>query len=210
MHPFAAIARRSLVLLTAAFVMASALLAIELAGPDALHAQSALAPRVGRLLLATEGMGDPRFRQTVILLVRHDKGGTMGLVLNRPMVDIPYRLPSLLADKLDLLYHGGPVNAFTPTALLQSDTPPPQATRVTGNVYLVGLGPVADHLAEDPRPDERLRVYMGSAGWAPGQLAGEIARGAWQVVPGSRQDVFDPDPNGLWERLIETGKIITI
>ncbi len=38
----------------------------------------------GHLLIATAGLLDPDFARTVLLVLEHDKGGAMGLVLNRP------------------------------------------------------------------------------------------------------------------------------
>src|SRR5260221_12714533 len=38
----------------------------------------------GQLLIAAPTMGDPRFAQTVILMVRHDRSGALGIVINRP------------------------------------------------------------------------------------------------------------------------------
>ena len=46
-----------------------------------------------------------------------------------------------------------------------------------------------------------LRMYAGHAAWAPGQLAAEIAEGAWNVVPGSSEQVFSRDPLDLWRDL---------
>ena len=48
--------------------------------------QSSLA---GQLLIAAPTMGDPRFVQTVILMVRHDHSGAMGIVVNRPLGERP-------------------------------------------------------------------------------------------------------------------------
>ena len=39
----------------------------------------------GQLLIAAPTIGDPRFFHTVILMVRHDKGGALGIVINRPV-----------------------------------------------------------------------------------------------------------------------------
>ncbi|MBV8167418.1 MAG: YqgE/AlgH family protein, partial [Alphaproteobacteria bacterium] len=39
----------------------------------------------GQLLIATPQMGDPRFAHTVILMVRHEAAGALGIVLNRPV-----------------------------------------------------------------------------------------------------------------------------
>ncbi|HEX3413704.1 MAG TPA: YqgE/AlgH family protein, partial [Stellaceae bacterium] len=39
----------------------------------------------GQLLIAAPTIGDPRFAHTVILMVRHDKEGALGIVINRPV-----------------------------------------------------------------------------------------------------------------------------
>jgi Uncharacterized ACR, COG1678 len=43
----------------------------------------------GQLLIASPTMGDPRFLQTVILMVQHDRNGALGIVINRPLGDRP-------------------------------------------------------------------------------------------------------------------------
>ena len=73
---------------------------------------------------------------------------------------------------------------------------------------LVGVrGPVAlVDLDGDPEPlTERLRglrVFAGYSGWDAGQLAAEIGRGDWIVVPALPDDVLaGHDPN-LWGRVL--------
>src|ERR1700688_4491331 len=43
----------------------------------------------GQLLVATPDMGDPRFARAVILIVRHDRTGAFGIVINRPLGEGP-------------------------------------------------------------------------------------------------------------------------
>ncbi len=45
-------------------------------------------PERGRLLVAAPSLSDPNFFRTVVLLLAHDGGGALGVVLNRPS-DIP-------------------------------------------------------------------------------------------------------------------------
>ena len=47
-----------------------------------------------------------------------------------------------------------------------------------------------------------MRIYVGYAGWAGGQLEDEIDEGAWYVVPAEPADVFDTDPEHLWRRVL--------
>ena len=39
----------------------------------------------GQLLIAAPTIGDPRFAHSVILVIRHDKTGAFGIVINRPV-----------------------------------------------------------------------------------------------------------------------------
>jgi putative transcriptional regulator len=52
---------------------------------------------IGQFLIATPEMGDPRFRETVILMVRHGPEGAFGLVINRQIGERP------LAELLDAI-----------------------------------------------------------------------------------------------------------
>jgi putative transcriptional regulator len=47
-----------------------------------------------------------------------------------------------------------------------------------------------------------LRVFAGYAGWAAGQLEGEIAQGAWYVVDALPADTFNDVPDRLWSDVL--------
>src|ERR1700742_3526114 len=44
----------------------------------------------GQFLVAMPGMGDERFRETVIYIVGHSEDGAMGLVVNQPIEDMRF------------------------------------------------------------------------------------------------------------------------
>ena len=47
----------------------------------------------GQFLIAEPDMTDPNFEETVILMLEHDAGGALGLVINRPLASVaPSRL----------------------------------------------------------------------------------------------------------------------
>ena len=47
-----------------------------------------------------------------------------------------------------------------------------------------------------------LRIFAGYAGWSGGQLDDELEQGAWWVVPGTPADLFSPEPDDLWVRVL--------
>ena len=61
-------------------------------------------------------------------------------------------------------------------------------------------------LGRDPldlgAPLSDLRVFVGYAGWAPGQLEGELDQGAWFVVDLEHGDPFVPAPERLWRDVL--------
>ena len=172
-----------------------------------------LEPARGRLLVATPLLREPTFARTVVVLLEHDPDeGSFGVVLNRPLdVDGADVLPDVapLLTPPDTLFQGGPVSPTTAVALglltpAATNTAPATADEsgwapVTGPLVTVDLDHDADALAGALRA---LRVFVGYAGWAAGQLDGEIEEGAWFVVDGLPLDPFGADPGRLWSAVL--------
>ncbi|PNU19824.1 hypothetical protein C2E25_10345 [Geothermobacter hydrogeniphilus] len=163
----------------------------------------ALDPAPGRLLVARQGLKDPRFQKTVILLLRHDEQGSVGLILNRPTrFSLARSFPQF--DKVfsglrGALWLGGPVSSRSALVLLESDSPPPGSRPVFGRVHVTGVRQLVLWLQADHR-QERFRVYAGSAGWAPGQLEAELRRGDWDVAPATEETIFGRNPHRQWQQ----------
>jgi putative AlgH/UPF0301 family transcriptional regulator len=146
----------------------------------------------GSLLVAMPALSDPTFAGTVVYVLDHSDSGTLGVVLGRPsQVEIRDVLPGWcdLAVEPGVFHVGGPCETDTALCLATSrdGAPAPALRRVAGNVYLVDLD--SDPAELEGRLDG-LRVFAGYAGWSTGQLAAEIAEGAWACVPGRATDVL--------------------
>jgi putative transcriptional regulator len=144
------------------------------------------------------------FTESVVLLIRHEAGGSMGLIVNRP-TKVPVReAVKEMGEYSDLdlpLHFGGPVQTDGILALVRSAKPVGDATRVLPDVYLCAeVGPMKS-TAKRPEAAQRLRVYAGYAGWSPGQLEDEMRAGAWVVGPADAASVFSSDPGSLWPRV---------
>ena len=158
-----------------------------------------LAP--GTLLIASDRLGDPNFAESVVLIIRRDDDeGTLGLVLNRPAdVTLAKAFPHLHATS-DPVYEGGPVAPDAVQALLRSSSKPEDAELVVGNIYSVARKARLEKSIASRLPAADFRVYLGYAGWGPGQLENEIRQGAWSTAYGAKY-VFDGEPDSLWQRL---------
>lgn len=161
----------------------------------------------GSLLVASPGLLDPNFRRTVVFVIEHRGQGSLGVVLNRPS-DVAVRdvLPTWapLASLPHAVFLGGPVEGETALCLAAVRTGHNPAAvgglvTVRGPVALVDLGGDPSALTNRLRG---LRVFAGYSGWDAGQLADEIARGDWIVVPALPDDVLTPQEANLWGRVL--------
>ncbi|MDH4080866.1 MAG: YqgE/AlgH family protein [Nitrospira sp.] len=154
----------------------------------------------GVLLVASPSLDDPNFHHSVLLIIEHGKGGTVGLILNRPtdvlLSDVLQDLP-ILKRTTYRLFAGGPVGRTQMVLLFRLDAPYPDARLIFSRIY-VGTPRVLERIITQPKPTETFRAFAGFAGWAPGQLEQEMREGAWGVLPKHSFDIFDKDPATLW------------
>jgi len=156
----------------------------------------------GKLLVATDGVSGGAFAESVVLLLHHDESGALGLVVNRPTEAVPEEaLPELegLAGYQGALFWGGPVQMYTMRALLRTDSPPDNTIHIVDAVYLAHAD---EALLKSASNASVLRFYIGYAGWAPGQLEHELARGSWHVVTATEEHVFAENPDEVWQTLL--------
>lgn len=172
-----------------------------LAGLRAAPALADVRAAPGRLLVATDEVHGEIFARTVILLLHYDESGAMGLVVNRPTDVAPGEVlddPARLSGYRGTFFWGGPVEMAGLWALLRSPSPPAGATTIIDNVHLVSFDDAAGRLPADA---SNLRLYIGYAGWAPGQLDDELSTGSWDVQDASEKIVFAAEPLGVWQTL---------
>ena len=168
-----------------------------------------LAPRVraGTLLLANTDLLEPTFRRSVIYVVEHNDGGTLGVVLNRASETAVYNvLPqwAKLATKPKTMYIGGPVkrDAALCLATLRVGIDPsevPGLRHVQGRIVMVDLDADPDSIAPVV---EGVRIFAGYSGWTIGQLEGEIERDDWIVLSALPTDVLAEPKVDLWGRVL--------
>lgn len=159
----------------------------------------------GKLLVATPSTGGPIFRRSVVLMLQHDDDGAHGLVLNKPLGSGVERVLPGWQDHLSgpaVLFQGGPVGLDTALGLVCLPGEAPESLGIKRIFAAVGVVDL-DAPPELVVPEiAGLRIYAGYAGWAPGQLEGELEAGGWYVVPAESWDAFSPEPEHLWRVIL--------
>jgi putative transcriptional regulator len=158
------------------------------------------------LLVAMPQLMDSNFRRSVVLVTEHDETGTFGLVINRG-TDLDMQT---LCANLEMRWTGSPeepVNWGGPVSpdhgwVLVGEEPALDVSLVQVADGILFTSSPGDLQALADQPPERMRVFLGFSGWGPGQLADEIAAGAWLVAPADAEVVFDTPDDRVWERVL--------
>jgi putative transcriptional regulator len=161
----------------------------------------------GTLLVADRKLQDPNFVKSVIMIVNYDEHGAVGLVLNRQgEIPVSQLLTGVKSarDRKDTAFTGGPVEPKSVLALLRANKGPDGAQQIAGDVWAILDEDLLEQtLATHVGPD-KLRFYLGYAGWGPGQLEPEMDAGAWRLVHANSETVFDAEPESLWDRVVRS------
>jgi putative transcriptional regulator len=156
----------------------------------------------GHFLVASPHLSDPNFFRSVVLMIRHDEEGALGLLLNRPtentideiwkMLDAPHE-PSP-----EPIYLGGPVGG--PLMALHSLRSCSEAEVATG-VYFAAH---RDHLNKlVTQTSKKYRIFSGYSGWSAGQLERELEAGGWLTCKATKRLVFQPTDK-LWKEVMQS------
>jgi putative transcriptional regulator len=163
----------------------------------------------GQVLIAAPTIGDPRFYHSVILLIRDDKDGALGIVINRPVGErsIAALLKATGASSNGVegslqVFAGGPVEPQLGFVIHTADYRRAGTLEVDGRVAMTANPQILEDIGHHHGPKESLFAF-GYAGWGPGQLAAEMARHDWFTTPEEPKLIFDDDRAGLWSEAME-------
>ena len=167
----------------------------------------------GQLLVATPEMRDPRFVETVIYMVKHSSEGAFGLVINRPLAKGPvedllkgFGMDSSGAKGEIIVHYGGPVSPSAGFVLHSDDVLLEESAKVANGIAMTSDPKLIEAMAQGKGPRQSLFI-LGYAGWAPGQLEGELKAGSWFVVSGDKALIFGQDADRKWRQAMDKRKI---
>lgn len=184
-----------------AFAMGALCAFVLLSGSSDASSAADANPMTAIMLVARPSVGDPYFAHSVVLVMNNLAAAPVGIIVNRPTSLavaklFPHR--KRLAKLPAHLYFGGPVDLDTVWFLFRADRRPPHAVRAFRGVYLSADSRLLVRLLKRDKPMKGLRVFVGHAGWAPGQLQAEIGRGDWKLERAVPQAIFGGKMDRPW------------
>ncbi len=157
-------------------------------------------------LIAMPLLNDFNFTRAVVYVCAHTENGAMGVIVNRPILEI--NLGEVMAQ-MDIkvtheevneepVFLGGPVQPergfiiHPPGGIWQS-------TLVTGdNLAVTSSQDILHALAKGEGPSEFI-VILGYAGWEEGQLEEEVANNYWLTIPAVPEILFNTPSDDRWK-----------
>ncbi|MBV8777926.1 MAG: YqgE/AlgH family protein [Alphaproteobacteria bacterium] len=165
-------------------------------------------PPPGQLLIASAQIQDPRFHHTVILILRHDKAGALGIVVNRAVGN--ETVANLLAAAGDAdssvdgsvpVHAGGPVQPELGFLVHSAEYRRADTLTVDGKVAMTASREALKDIGHHKGP-ARFFFALGYAGWGAGQLEHEIERKDWFTATEEPDLVFAEDSGTVWDRAL--------
>lgn len=163
-------------------------------------------PAKGDLLLSEPFLADANFERSVVLICEHTDEGAIGFVLNKPSLLTLADVVEEAGNFEQLLYTGGPVQQNTLHFVHRASSLREGSDNLGHDLYWGGDFEQLLSLINTRQLDAKdIRFFAGYSGWAPGQLASEMAEEAWIVCKqATAEQVFDVSPEHLWQEVLRT------
>lgn len=166
----------------------------------------------GNIIIAPPAVKNDFWQKTVILITEHHTHGSVGLVLNkRSRMSLP-EFGEQLNTQLDLpgfVYLGGPVNVKNLTFLHSPEWRCKNTLQINQHVSISSADDIIPRLSQGDTP-ERWRIFLGMAGWGPGQLEGELKgtppwnqNTSWCTAHSTSDLIFGSDTKEQWATALD-------
>jgi putative transcriptional regulator len=161
----------------------------------------------GQLLVAHPNITEGVFARSVIFVYQDDGNGTLGFILNKPT---KWTVNKLLAEKgipyegPEYVYKGGPVNESAVVMLHEDNWYSSNTIQVSKGLAITSDIHMMQKLSMDNKP-VNWRMFVGIAGWSPGQLALELrSRNGWLTCAADPSIVFAKDGERQWNSAVQS------
>jgi putative transcriptional regulator len=167
---------------------------------------------LGNLLIAPPTVKNNFWHKTVILITEHNIQSSTGVVLNKKSELTLKDFGQQLGYNINYpghVYIGGPVNPKSLCFLHSSEWLSSNTMRINNQFSLSSAEDILPRLSIGDVP-RQWRLFLGMAGWGPGQLLGEIKgtppwthQNSWCLTTANYDNVFGHDGNDQWCRALD-------
>ncbi len=162
----------------------------------------------GYLLLSQPLLIDSYFSRSVILICDHNKNGTIGLQINKPLKS---KASSIISKPLidQKVFLGGPVdkNIFF---LHKKNVFTNDSVKINNHLFFSkNIDYIESLILNKKIQQNQFKLFIGYSGWDSGQLEEELNKNSWIVVPKFDINIiFSNDYNNIWKEVLNNSSKI--
>lgn len=162
----------------------------------------------GKLLIAKPSLiEDLHFNRSVILLADHNKKGSVGFIINKPLkYTINDLIPEITASLK--IYNGGPVEQDNLYFIHNVPDLIPNSIEISNGIYWGGEYEITKELINQGKiRKNNIRFFLGYTGWNEDQLENEMAESSWIITQNNYENkIIGKSANHFWQKqIIELG-----
>lgn len=167
-----------------------------------------LKPDKGKLLIAEPALtGDVSFNRSVVLLAEHNKEGSVGFILNKPL---DYDIGDLITEITVpfQVFNGGPVEQDNLYFIHKVPHLIENSLEISDGIYWGGdFERTIDLINSKIITSNDIRFFLGYSGWASLQLDKELHSKSWIVVKNQYEsNIIQKSTIAFWkEKMMELG-----
>lgn len=171
--------------------------------PDLFEIKNNILPAKGAILISEPFSRDLYFRRSVVLLIDHNKEGSMGFILNKR---VNFSINEAVKDfpDFDAQFNlGGPVATDTIHFIHTLGDKIPGTFKIAENLFWGGDFETMKLLIKEKLVlPNQVRFFIGYSGWSENQLDEEIKNNSWLVANTSTEFIMHKT-NGLWKKAVK-------
>ncbi len=165
----------------------------------------------GKFLISSPNMVDPRFSETLIYMISDDVKGSMGIIVNKPALNLDLKNFFNGFENLDkeinkkyIVHYGGPVEFDKGFILHTNDYESSEAkTFLKNNLVLSSNSKILNDLSLGKGPSKFI-VVIGYAGWRSNQLSEELKQNSWLVADMNKKILFSKNYKLKWKNALKS------
>jgi putative transcriptional regulator len=156
------------------------------------------------ILVAKRTLKDRVYGSSVLIARPIGEERHVGFIVNKPTnltlgKLFPKHLPS--QKVVDPVYLGGPTGPEVIFAMVkEAKSPGGRSLQLMPGLFLAFDSAVVDHIIETE--PQQARFFAGMVMWQPYELADEVKRGLWYVMPVKPDMLLRKTTDNLWEDLV--------
>ena len=163
----------------------------------------------GKFLIASPSISDSRFSKCLIYMVSDNKDGSMGVIVNKPALNLTIdnlfeniRKEGISKSYQPTIYYGGPVDLDKGFIIHSNDyVSKEETTKIENNLLLSNSMEILKDIVSGKGPSQSI-LAIGYAGWYSYQLEDELKNNTWIEAELGVDMLFSKDTSDKWKKAL--------